>query len=312
MLRTAVPIRRRIRQSISKSCLVAAAGPGAGPDSAQPVGRPGPERLRDLLRWRPPHPVPPHQGWVPNYIVAPSQPLYLPGDVTRTLGFPPIRDWCPTSDGLQRWHASAVFSSAAVCDTHLRMAALCFCWRAPLIFLPVGAGSGVHSFRFEATYDCPLSHMLALTREFDLLGTWNRMALDPAILGEPSLFANIVYTGARHLCRRLAYRLACNAVGSMHRRRRSQPNTGCLKYCWHAPALEILAGAWDPTQPGRALGSAARRTLGACQAFAGQRTAASHTDDVRWNPRLLQGSGCPSRSALWTWWSAPTGATCWR
>jgi hypothetical protein len=58
------------------------------------------------------------------------------------------------------------------------------------------AGSGVHSFRFEATYDCPLSHMLALTREFDLLGTWNRMALDPAILAEPSIFDNIVYTGA--------------------------------------------------------------------------------------------------------------------
>ena len=54
----------------------------------------------------------------------------------------------------------------------------------------------MHSFRFEATYDCPLSHMLALTREFDLLGTWNRMALDPAILAEPSIFANIVYTGA--------------------------------------------------------------------------------------------------------------------
>jgi hypothetical protein len=53
----------------------------------------------------------------------------------------------------------------------------------------------VHSFRFEATYDCPLSHMLALTREFDLLGTWNRMALDPDILAEPSIFANIVYTG---------------------------------------------------------------------------------------------------------------------
>lgn len=60
-------------------------------------------------------------------------------------------------------------------------------------------GSGVHSFRFEAVYDCPVSHMLAITREFDLLATWNKMALDPAILGEPSIFANIVYTGA--LCR---------------------------------------------------------------------------------------------------------------
>ncbi len=54
----------------------------------------------------------------------------------------------------------------------------------------------MHSFRFEATYDCPVSHLLAITREFDLLGTWNRMALDPAILAELSNFTTVNYVGA--------------------------------------------------------------------------------------------------------------------
>lgn len=108
--------------------------------------------------------------------------------------------------------------SAGVCGLHLGMAALPVWQRPTWTVLPTGAGSGVHSFRFEATYDCPLSHMLALTREFDLLGTWNRMALDPAILGEPSIFANIVYTGARS-CRRRAHRRAvagCFVLAVVH------------------------------------------------------------------------------------------------
>ena len=100
-----------------------------------------------------------------------------------------------------------------------------------LICLHLDAGSGVHSFRFEATYECPLSHMLALTREFDLLGTWNRMALDPAILAEPSIFANIVYTG-RHLRQSHAHRLACSFAGRVPK---WEPSNMCHpKCCWLA------------------------------------------------------------------------------
>ena len=38
-----------------------------------------------------------------------------------------------------------------------------------------------------------------LTREFDLLGSWNRLALDPCILAEPSLLTSVVYTGVSTL-----------------------------------------------------------------------------------------------------------------
>lgn len=55
-------------------------------------------------------------------------------------------------------------------------------------------GDAKHSFRFEAIYDCPVSHLMAITREFDLLSTWNKYSKESAILAEPSTFESVLYT----------------------------------------------------------------------------------------------------------------------
>ncbi|KAK9818228.1 hypothetical protein WJX72_009079 [[Myrmecia] bisecta] len=57
-------------------------------------------------------------------------------------------------------------------------------------------GTKVHSLKFEATFDCPLSHLLALAREFDLTSTWNRYVLDSTVIHEPSIFESFIYAAA--------------------------------------------------------------------------------------------------------------------
>ena len=49
----------------------------------------------------------------------------------------------------------------------------------------------MHSFRFEAAFDCPADHLMAVAREFDLMSSWNRLSLDSAILAEPSIFTSV-------------------------------------------------------------------------------------------------------------------------
>lgn len=58
--------------------------------------------------------------------------------------------------------------------------------------MPVTAGSSVHSFRFEAIYDCGVSHLLSISREFDLMASWNRFVLNPCVLQEPTLFSSLL------------------------------------------------------------------------------------------------------------------------
>ena len=38
------------------------------------------------------------------------------------------------------------------------------------------AGSTIHSFRFEAAFDCQVAQLMALAREFDLMSHWNKCA----------------------------------------------------------------------------------------------------------------------------------------
>ena len=61
------------------------------------------------------------------------------------------------------------------------------------MFFP--ADTSIHSFRFEATFDCPADHLSAVAREFDLMSTWNKLSLDPTILCEPSIYTSVVYAG---------------------------------------------------------------------------------------------------------------------
>ena len=74
-------------------------------------------------------------------------------------------------------------------------------WRSPpgvtvaSLRRPCPAGSTIHSFRFEAAFDCPADQLLAVAREFDLMAAWNRLSLDPTILAEPSIFTSVVYAG---------------------------------------------------------------------------------------------------------------------
>ncbi len=58
--------------------------------------------------------------------------------------------------------------------------------------MPVTAGSSVHSFRFEAIYDCGVSHLLSISREFDLMASWNRFVLNPCVLQEPTLCSSLL------------------------------------------------------------------------------------------------------------------------
>lgn len=55
-------------------------------------------------------------------------------------------------------------------------------------------GDVSHSFRFEAIYDSPVSHLMAMNREFDLLSSWNKYSKDSAILAEIPPFQSVVYT----------------------------------------------------------------------------------------------------------------------
>lgn len=55
----------------------------------------------------------------------------------------------------------------------------------------IASGSSVHSFRFEAAFDCPADHLTAVAREFDLMSSWNGLSLDSAILAEPSIFTSV-------------------------------------------------------------------------------------------------------------------------
>ena len=54
----------------------------------------------------------------------------------------------------------------------------------------------MHSFKFEAVFDAPVEHMLALAREFDLTSSWNKYTLDSTILHEESIFETVVYAAA--------------------------------------------------------------------------------------------------------------------
>ena len=54
----------------------------------------------------------------------------------------------------------------------------------------------MHSFKFEAVFDAPVEHMLALAREFDLTSSWNKYTLDSTILHEESIFETLVYAAA--------------------------------------------------------------------------------------------------------------------
>ena len=62
--------------------------------------------------------------------------------------------------------------------------------------LPPAAGTSVHSFKFEAVFDAPVEHLLALAREFDLTSSWNKYTLDSTILHEESIFETVVYAAA--------------------------------------------------------------------------------------------------------------------
>ena len=79
---------------------------------------------------------------------------------------------------------------------HLSISARTVSW------VPVIAGSSVHSFRFEATYDCGVAHLLSISREFDLMASWNRFVLNPCVLQEPTLFSSLLV--CRPACRGIA------------------------------------------------------------------------------------------------------------
>ncbi len=61
-------------------------------------------------------------------------------------------------------------------------------------------GSTVHSFRFEAVYDCGVSHLLSISREFDLMASWNRFVLNPCVLHEPTTFSSVLVSPSTALC----------------------------------------------------------------------------------------------------------------
>jgi len=43
------------------------------------------------------------------------------------------------------------------------------------------AGSTIHSFRFEAAFDCQVEQLMAIAREFDLMSHWNKCAYINAV-----------------------------------------------------------------------------------------------------------------------------------
>ena len=54
----------------------------------------------------------------------------------------------------------------------------------------------MHSFRFEAVYECGVSHLLSISREFDLMASWNRFVLNPCVLHEPTPFSSLLVSQA--------------------------------------------------------------------------------------------------------------------
>ena len=64
---------------------------------------------------------------------------------------------------------------------------------------PPPPGSTVHSFRFEAVYTCGVSHLLSISREFDLMASWNRFVLNPCVLcePEPTPFSSLLVSGSQ-------------------------------------------------------------------------------------------------------------------
>lgn len=47
----------------------------------------------------------------------------------------------------------------------------------------------------QATLNCPLELLLSLAAEYDLMSSWNKYALDPTVLAEPTFWEKYVYSG---------------------------------------------------------------------------------------------------------------------
>ena len=69
-----------------------------------------------------------------------------------------------------RWPKRPLFMLLSTCRRFLCIsyAQLSILWRAAM------AGSSIHSFRFEAAFDCGVDQLFAVAREFDLMSSWNK------------------------------------------------------------------------------------------------------------------------------------------